>query len=151
MTFTIRPVAPASYDVLIDLWEQSVRATHDFLKEEDLLFYRPLILNEYFDAVHLVALWQDDAIAGFAGVADKTLEMLFIHPASFGKGFGKALLVHCLERLEVEKVDVNEQNEQALGFYLHMGFEVTERSACDSMGKPYPVLHMHLKKQAAPY
>ncbi len=146
MPFTIRPVSPTSYDTLIDIWEKSVRATHDFLKEEDLLFYRPLILNEYFKAVRLVALWKDESIAGFAGVADKNLEMLFIHPDFFGKGFGKTLLNYCLKELEVEKVDVNEQNEQALGFYLHMGFEVTERSALDSMGKPYPVLHMLLKK-----
>lgn len=148
MTFSIQPVPPTDYNILIDIWEQSVRATHDFLKEEDLLFYRPLILNEYFNAVRLVALWKEDTIAGFAGVADQNLEMLFIHPSFFGKGLGKALLSYCIEKLEVDKVDVNEQNEQAVGFYLHMGFEVTDRSELDSMGKPYPVLHMILKKRA---
>lgn len=146
MPFTIRPVSSITYDTLIDIWERSVRATHDFLLEEDILFYRPLILNEYFDAVELVALWKDDTITGFAGVSDKNLEMLFIHPDFFGKGFGKTLLHYCIEKLEVEKVDVNEQNEQALGFYLHMGFEITGRSPLDSMGKPYPILHMHLKR-----
>lgn len=147
MTFSIQQVPPTDYNILIDIWEQSVRATHDFLKEEDLLFYRPLILNEYFNAVRLVALREGDTITGFAGVADQNLEMLFIHPSFFGKGLGKALLSYCIEKLEVEKVDVNEQNEQAVGFYLHMGFEVTDRSALDSMGKPYPVLHMLLKKR----
>ncbi|GEM_PF-4175267 len=33
-------------------------------------------------------------------------------------------------------IDVNEQNEVALGFYLHCGFEVTGRSAVDGLGKP---------------
>jgi hypothetical protein len=41
-------------------------------------------------------------------------------------------------------VDVNEQNEQALGFYLRMGFEVEGRSELDSTGKPFPLLHMRL-------
>ena len=41
-------------------------------------------------------------------------------------------------------VDVNEQNEQAVGFYLKMGFTVTGRSPLDAQGKPYPLLHMAL-------
>ncbi|TMD66902.1 MAG: GNAT family N-acetyltransferase [Chloroflexi bacterium] len=41
-------------------------------------------------------------------------------------------------------VDVNEQNDQALGFYLRMGFVVVGRSELDSNGKPYPLLHMRL-------
>lgn len=39
-------------------------------------------------------------------------------------------------------LDVNEQNEQAVGFYLHMGFEVAGRSELDGTGKPYPLLHL---------
>jgi putative acetyltransferase len=41
-------------------------------------------------------------------------------------------------------VDVNEQNEQAVGFYLKMGFQVEGRSDEDGFGKPYPLLHMRL-------
>jgi putative acetyltransferase len=44
-------------------------------------------------------------------------------------------------------VDVNEQNEQALGFYRHLGFEVVGRSPLDGQGKPYPLLHMTLAGQ----
>ncbi len=42
------------------------------------------------------------------------------------------------------RVDVNEQNEQALGFYQHLGFSVIGRSPLDGQGKPYPLLHMEL-------
>ncbi|MGY3917267.1 hypothetical protein [Aeromonas australiensis] len=38
------------------------------------------------------------------------------------------------------QVDVNEQNEQAVDFYLKMEFTVTGRSP----GKLYPLLHMAL-------
>ena len=31
-------VDPLDYIELIEIWEASVRATHDFLKEEDVLF-----------------------------------------------------------------------------------------------------------------
>ncbi len=42
------------------------------------------------------------------------------------------------------KVDVNEQNPQAVGFYEHMGFRLVSKSELDGEGKPYPILHMQL-------
>lgn len=134
------------YEKLIDIWESSVRATHDFLKEEDLQFYKPLILNEYF---HQVNLFCHKAISleitGFMGIAGDSLEMLFIDPGARGEGVGKELLIYAIEQQKVKRVDVNEQNEQAVGFYKHMGFHIVNRSEFDGAGKPYPILHMELK------
>ena len=73
--------------------------------------------------------------------------MLFIHPEYRGRKIGKLLLDYSLENLAVTKVDVNEQNEQAVGFYTHCGFEVIGRSELDATGKPYPILHMELKEK----
>ena len=130
----------------VDTWEASVRATHHFLKEEDILYFRPLILNSYLDAVALRSAKDNQGkILGFLGVSENNLEMLFIHPDKSGMGIGSKLLDYAIEELQVQKVDVNEQNEQALGFYLKKGFEVIGRSALDGSGKPYPILHMKLK------
>lgn len=137
------PVA-ADYPELTSVWEASVRATHDFLKEEDILFYKPLILNEYLKAVDLYCVKDNNAIAGFMGLSESAIEMLFIHPDFRGSGIGKNLLQFAVNELKVNKVDVNEQNDQALGFYLKMGFKVVNRSELDGMGKPYPILHMEL-------
>lgn len=49
------------------------------------------------------------------------------------------------KNLQVKKVDVNEQNNEAVGFYLHLGFHQTGRSELDSMGKPFPLLNLELK------
>jgi putative acetyltransferase len=46
--------------------------------------------------------------------------------------------------LDATRVDVNEQNEQAVGFYQRMRFGVEGRSELDSQGKPFPLLHMRL-------
>jgi len=46
----------------------------------------------------------------------------------------------------VTKVDVNEQNGQAIGFYHHCGFKTIKRSELDALGKPHPTLHMQLEK-----
>lgn len=133
------------YQEVVRVWESSVRATHHFLKEEDIEYFKPLILNTYLDAVELRCMRNDENnILGFLGVAEQKLEMLFIDPEHRGKSIGKSLLHCAIENLNVSKVDVNEQNKQAVGFYQHCGFEVIGRSELDSSGKPYPILHMKL-------
>ncbi len=37
---------------------------------------------------------------------------------------------------------LNEQNPQAVGFYLHLGFSITARSELDGQGNAFPLLHM---------
>jgi putative acetyltransferase len=70
--------------------------------------------------------------------------MLFLQPGARGKGIGKMLLQHAIEMLGVTTVDVNEQNEQALGFYKHYGFKVKSRSEFDDTGRPFPIIHLKL-------
>ncbi|WP_429085913.1 acetyltransferase [Aeromonas allosaccharophila] len=133
------------YQTLIDLWEASVRATHHFLPEAEILALRPLILEHYFDAVTLhCARTEEGLIAGFSGVLEGKLEMLFVAPEARGGGVGRLLVAHAIGQCGATQVDVNEQNEQAVGFYLKMGFTVTGRSPLDGQGKPYPLLHMAL-------
>ena len=135
----------SDYIELIEIWETSVRATHDFLNEEDISFLKPLILEQYFDAVDLWCA-KDEAgkILGFIGMADKNIEMLFISPAYRGQGIGKLLTNYAINKQGATKVDVNDQNPQAVGFYEHIGFKVVGRSATDGQGKPFPLLHMVL-------
>ncbi|WP_226648547.1 acetyltransferase [Microbulbifer variabilis] len=135
------------YETLIEIWESSVRATHDFLQEEDIITLKSLILEQYFDAVDLKCAKDDDGkIHGFCGVHEGNIEMLFISPESRGKGVGAQLMEHAIKNQGATKVDVNEQNKQALGFYEHLGFNIVGRSPLDGQGKPYPLLHMELGK-----
>lgn len=141
----IEIVEKADHFKLIEIWEASVRATHEFLAEDDLQALKPLILEHYFDAVDLrCAKNSHGEIQGFCGVHDGNIEMLFIAPEARGKGIGAMLAVHAIKEQGAARVDVNEQNEQALGFYQHIGFAVTGRSPVDGQGKPYPLLHMAL-------
>lgn len=138
----VKPVS-TDYEALTELWEASVRATHDFLPESDIQYFKPLVRDQFLAAVDLHAL-QDASgrFHGFLGVLDGKIEMLFVDPESRGKGCGKRLLQIALEKLQAYDLDVNEQNSQAVGFYQKMGFEITGRSPLDGMGKPYPLLHM---------
>jgi putative acetyltransferase len=135
----------SEYSMLIEIWESSVRATHDFLSDENISSLKPLILEHYFDAVDLrVAKNKNNEIAGFIGVADCNVEMLFISPDNRNKGIGSLLLKNAIENQSANKVDVNEQNPEAIGFYKYLGFNVVGRSQLDGQGNPFPLIHMEL-------
>ncbi|MGP5310024.1 GNAT family N-acetyltransferase [Vreelandella alkaliphila] len=141
----VENVLPENYAEMLNVWEESVRATHDFISEEDIEFFKPIIIEQAFPAVTLKCVKdKSGSILGFLGAHNSKIEMLFILNEARGKGIGKALLQYAIEQLGATKVDVNEQNPQAVGFYEHMGFKVVSRSPLDDMGKPFPILHMTL-------
>ncbi|WP_456461196.1 GNAT family N-acetyltransferase [Reichenbachiella sp.] len=143
--YTISSLDKSDYQEMIEVWEGSVRATHDFLPESRIVELKPLILDQYFDAVQLFGVKEEGRILGFLGIHEVDIEMLFIHPEARGKGVGKTLLLHAIEDLNCTKVDVNEQNKQAVDFYLYMGFQIAGRSPLDGQGEPYPILHLSLR------
>ena len=141
----IENVRPENYAEMLNVWENSVRATHDFITEEDIEFFKPIIMAQAFPAVTLRCVKNESgSIVGFVGTHESKIEMLFILDVVRGQGVGKALLQYAIEHLGATQVDVNEQNPQAVGFYQHMGFKVVSRSPLDDMGKPFPILHMTL-------
>lgn len=131
---------------LANVWEASVRPTHGFLAEADIVALRPQV-REGLAAVEslLVAFDSKGRVVGFLGVEGEMVEMLFVVPEVFGSGVGRRLLVCAIQKFGVRKLDVNEGNPGARGFYEHMGFSVVGRSALDEQGRPFPVLHMELR------
>lgn len=145
-TFT-EPAVAADYPEIVEVWEASVRATHHFLEEKHIQYFKPLILRDYLKMVDLRIVRNDQKnIVGFLGVADGSIEMLFLHPSVIGQGIGKQLTQFAIRELNAKKVDVNEQNLHAVKFYERMGFAVKSRSEKDGLGKPFPILHMELTK-----
>ena len=131
---------------LLKVWEESVRATHLFLSNSEIdkiKEYVPIALNnvEYL----VVATNKINIPIAFMGIENQTLEMLFIAPNERGRCLGKKLLQLGIEKYNVNKLTVNEQNPQALGFYEHMGFKIYKRTPKDEQGGPYPLLYMQLK------
>lgn len=136
-------VVPDNFAELLDVWESSVRATHHFLTDQDIEGFKPMIMEQAFPNVTLRCVKNEsDAILGFVGVNDSKIEMLFISDPARGKGVGSLLLHYAIKELGANKVDVNEQNPLAVGFYEYKGFKVDSRSPIDDMGKPFPILHM---------
>lgn len=141
----ITAVRAEEFPRLVEIWEAAVRQTHHFLSESDIAYFRPLVRDQFLYMVDLAAIRDSGQnVIGFAGVAEGKLEMLFVDPLWHGRGHGWRLLRHAVENMGAYLVDVNEQNPQAVGFYKRVGAEVIGRSEQDSMGKPFPLLHMRL-------
>ncbi|GGG78863.1 acetyltransferase [Corynebacterium pelargi] len=138
----IRPSeGPHEYQQLVHIWEASVRATHTFLSEQHFEEIRGNLAEGYFPQVELHVATIAGKPVGFSGTHGDSLEMLFIHPDWMRHGIGTRLLHHALER-GITRLDVNEENPQAIAFYQHHGFTTTSRSETDEAGLPYPILHM---------
>ncbi|GME41398.1 MULTISPECIES: GNAT family N-acetyltransferase [unclassified Pantoea] len=139
---------PIHYPELLKVWESSVRATHDFLQEQDIQALRPLILHTYLPdlTITFAQLSCNNSIVGFTGVSKNRIEMLFVDANQRGKGIGKLLLLKATNEQGADELDVNEQNPQAITFYKKHGFETVGRSDVDGRGKPYPLLHMKLRR-----
>lgn len=132
------------YKVLIQLWERSVDATHDFLQEAHKQTIKTN-LPTYFHFVDLL-VWYDlkQGLVGFSGTNGEHLEMLFLEPTLSGKGYGTEILQHLIRNSKVRLVDVNKQNKLAYRFYQKNGFEMINESSNDGQGFPYPILHLKL-------
>ncbi|MEP6950324.1 MAG: GNAT family N-acetyltransferase [Ginsengibacter sp.] len=143
-TYHIDFPQPADFSRLLTVWEASVRATHHFVPEEKIKLLKTLIQEqELFQKSELFCV-RDlvGEVAGFAGVAGDSLDMLFLDPSIIGTGAGKTLIRYAIDVKGITRVDVNEQNDQARGFYEHFGFKVIGRSETDDNGQPFPLLHM---------
>jgi putative acetyltransferase len=145
MDMHVRLARADDREQLLRVWERSVRATHHFLDERDIVTLRPLVAEELAsDAVEWWALVSTaDLPVGFLGYANDTIEGLFIDPDYRGVGGGKLLVAHAQSLSGgTLAVDVNEQNDAALRFYESLGFSVMSRSPTDGAGRPFPILHM---------
>ena len=130
-------------DQLTQVWERSVKATHMFLPDDEIAEIKKFVPSALSQVEHLVITINEagDPI-GFMGVEDSKIEMLFISPDERGKGIGKAFIEYGIEHFAANQVTVNEQNPQALGFYVHLGFSVYKRTETDEEDRPYPILYM---------
>ena len=132
---------------LLEVWEDSVKATHLFLSNEEIKNIKKYVPQALKEVSHLIIIENEKNIPiAFMGIEDTKLEMLFIKNSERGKGLGKRLLNYGIKNYNIDELVVNEQNPNAKGFYEHLGFRVYKRSKTDEQGNSYPILYMKLER-----
>jgi putative acetyltransferase len=148
----IRVAHPNDRGVMLALWERAVRATHHFLSDAEVAGLRPAVADVLAsDALQWWVYERDNDVKGFLGVAEASVEALFVDPDHHRRGVGRFLVEHA-QQLNAGadlRVDVNEANHAALNFYQRLGFVIEGRSDTDGDGRPYPLLHLRRSSAAA--
>jgi putative acetyltransferase len=138
----LRPSRPEDGQRVVEIWRAAVDATHDFLSAEDKAAIDVEVRGFLPSAPLMLAVDDRDRPLGFMLIDNGHMQALFIDPEHRGAGIGAILIDDALAVHPVLTTDVNEQNQQAVGFYEHMGFERTGWSATDGQGRPYPLIHL---------
>ena len=68
----VYPITPDDFSQTLAVWESSVRATHDFVKEADIVLFRPLV-RDALPKLTLLACVRDanNQVAGFVAVVNQ--------------------------------------------------------------------------------
>ncbi|KEK24026.1 GNAT family N-acetyltransferase [Bacillus gaemokensis] len=139
-----RKATTNDYNIILNLWEKSVTATHSFLSFDD----KQEIKREiplYFPHLDVRIWYVENSLIGFSAINQNHLEMLFLDPNEIGKGYGKQIIQLLINNFGVKTVDVNKDNENAKKFYLKNGFSIVSEQPTDDSGRPYPILHLKLQ------
>ena len=131
------------YQKALEIWESSVTATHDFLKEKDRLEFKSEI-PKYFKRVEVYLWFENDEPIGISSTNEQNLDMLFIDPKYFKKGYSTKILQYHIQENKVQYVDVYKDNHNAVNIYIKNGFKKYKESQTDEHGKDYPILHLKL-------
>jgi|GEM_PF-77954 len=127
MVISIRRSQHEEGEELVAIWCRSVDATHDFLSAEYRAELEELVRSFLPEAPLWVAVNERDQPVGFMLLSGQHMDALFIDPDVRGCGVGRMLVEHALSMAPELTTNVNEQNEQAVGFYKKVGFKVTGR------------------------
>ena len=143
----VKSRTPILINKLLEVWEDSVRATHLFLSNEEIENIKKCVPQALKGVSHLIIIENEENLPiAFMGIEATRLEMLFIKNNERGKGLGKQLLKYGIENYNVNELTVNEQNPNAKRFYEYLGFKVYKRNERDEQGNPYPILYMRLER-----
>lgn len=144
--FEVKERTQELVNTLLEVWENSVKATHLFLSDNEIEKIKEYVPQALKEVAHLIVIENENDIPiAFMGIEGTKLEMLFIKNSERRKGLGRQLLNYGIKNYNINELAVNEQNPNAKEFYEHLGFKVYKRTELNEQGNPYPILYMRLE------
>ena len=131
----------------VNIWEDSVNATHIFLSKAEIKNIKQYVPKLLQEVPHLIVVKSGNELMAFMGLNNQKIEMLFVKNKMRNQGIGKSLINYGIKTFQINEVTVNEDNNQAVSFYEHLGFKVFKKTNLDEQGNPYPILYMKINKK----
>ncbi len=127
--------APEAYVQCADIWLQASIAGHPFIEKAFWESNRQAMIDCCLPAARVLLARDDGEPAGFAAIRDDVLAALFVLPARWGQGVGRALLERLFEEHRELSLSVYLKNEPARLFYERLGFRPERRKLCPHTGE----------------
>ncbi|WP_426123288.1 GNAT family N-acetyltransferase [Pararhizobium sp. PWRC1-1] len=142
----VRPfVAATDTKKLSGIWLDASLLAHPFIGASRLIEQRQLIEEKYLpNAETWVACHMGEPV-GFISLMDTFIGGIFVAPDQQGRGIGRTLITHAVDRKGALSLEVYTENEQAMRFYTAFGFVEVSRRANDDEGFPFQNAHLRLK------
>jgi putative acetyltransferase len=139
-SFSLRDYDARDEDASIALWLRTWQQAYpqiDFGPR--LAWWRDRWRAELVPSAHIVIAEVEGEIVGFVTVDPQTLylDQIVVAPEHWGFGIGEALIAEaqCLSPRGLD-LDVNIDNDRAIGFYNKLGFQETGEGVNPISGKP---------------
>jgi putative acetyltransferase len=142
----LRTYKHADFDDLVTSWRAASVVAHPFLSPEFLDAEVTSIRDVYLPAAETwvaVDEEKDDKVIGFLALIGNEVGAIFVHPAYWKKGIGRALMNKAVELRKRLTVEVFAENEIGRAFYAKFGFETKGKSLHKETGQA--VLQLEFK------
>ncbi|MDO5063347.1 MAG: GNAT family N-acetyltransferase [Peptostreptococcaceae bacterium] len=119
----IRKFKSNDMEMVLDIWLDSVRKAHFFVKEGYWQDLQPKMRDEYLSEYDCFVYEKEDDIRGFLLLdPDGTILSIFVKGEYRGQGIGTQLLDRVKKQNTVLSVSVYQKNEMANQFFLKNDF-----------------------------
>lgn len=143
---SIRACQASDLRTLSAIWLDASLRAHPFLGEARLRAQQELVERTYLPDSETWVAVRDGEPVGFIGLIGAFIGALFVAPGLQGAGIGRLLIGHARALKGDLALDVYAENDGARAFYARLGFAEMGRSATDSEGLPFAVVHMRLTR-----
>ena len=131
----IRPWEPNDVDSILEAWYTASKVGHPFLTEEFFHAEMERIRDLHLPNSDTCVLEVDGRVVGFLSLLGNEVGGLFVHAASHGMGYGRALMDHARDLRGTLELAVFEENEVGRRFYRRYGFREVGRSVHEETGR----------------
>jgi len=138
----IRPYRADDKSRLLLIWRAASEVGHPFFSKDQLDEQQRLVGEVYLSIAETWVAQDDGEPVGFIGLLDSFIGGLFVSPEAHGRGIGRALIAHALERKHSLELEVYARNENAVGFYRRLGFFEVDRRPTDDNSLPFEVIRL---------
>jgi ribosomal protein S18 acetylase RimI-like enzyme len=126
----IRPYEPADWTRLCEIHDPArMDELQAFGQPDAFLTLEQTAENEGLFESELLVAEIDGRVEGFVGFKSDEVTWLYISPARYRQGIGRALLRHAIAASGPEtRIEALEGNDRAMALYLSEGFVIRERA-----------------------